>query len=315
MIADKRARLAIFSLIFALLAYDLISFGWYYNTATSPDYLFPRTPAIDFLKQQGGVSRVVQDMEKGFFFNSMAPFGIEELGGYTNAYPDRLNRLFSFVEYRNTVMRFDRWVGFSRHSQWRFYDLMNVRWFLTARGAPPPSPDLRLAFRNEIDVYENTRVLPRAFIVHRALVERDVDSILRIMGSPGFDPASMVVLEEAAPGGFAPATPPPSPGRAAITNYGEDRIEIVADLPANGWLVVSNTFYPGWEATSDGRPVRLQRADCAVIALPLEAGRHTVVLEYRPSSIARGKILTLLGLMLSVSGMAVAAYVGRRRVP
>lgn len=313
LLSGKRARLAIFALIVALLAYDLISFGWYYNTASSPAYLYARTPAIDFLKSQNGVFRVVQDAGKGFATNTMAPFGIEELGGYTNAYPDRMNRLLSYIEYQGPAGRFDRWVVFSRHGRWRFYDLMNVRWFLTARGAPPPSPDLRLAFREEIDIYENTRALPRAFVVHRALVEQEVDSILWAMAAPGFDPGSTVVLEEFPPAGFAPAVEVAAPGRADITRYGEDRIEITADLPVNGWLVVSNTFYPGWEATSDGKSVPLQRADCAVMAIPLGPGRHSVILEYRPRSIARGKALALVGLLLSGTGLAAAVYLGRRR--
>jgi hypothetical protein len=252
-------------------------------------------------------------MGNDFFYNCMAPFGIEDLGGYTNLYPDRLNRLFSFSEFGNLSQRFDRWVGFARHRAWPVYNLMNVRWFLTARGAPPPSPDLRLAFRQEIDVYENPRALPRAFVTHRAIIERDVDNILKIMASPGFDPGSTVILEEMPPNGFAPSAPPPSAGSAAITSYSEDRIEIAANLPANGWLVVSNTFYPGWVATVDGKAATIQRADCAILAIPLEAGRRAVVLEYRPPSIARGKVLTLLGLVLSIGGMAAVAYLGRRR--
>lgn len=312
--ADKRVRLAIFALILALLGYDLISFGWYYNTASPPEYLYARTPAIDFIKRQEGVFRVVTDGGKGFTANTLAPFGIEELGGYAGVYPERLNRLFSFIETRTLQGAFDRWVMFSRHNQWRFYDMMNVRYFLTARGAPAPSPDLRLAFRQEIDVYENPRALPRAFVVHRALVEKETDRILRAMASPWFDPGSVVMLEQAPPGGFAPAAPPASPGRAEIARYGEDRIEITADLPANGWLVVSNTFFPGWVATSDGKATTLQRADCAIMALPLGAGRHNVILEYRPGSIALGKILSLLGIVLVLGGAAASSSGLRSRV-
>lgn len=313
LLADARARLAVFALILSLLAYDLISFGWYYNTASPPEYIYARTPAIDFIKGQGGVFRVVTDAGKGFTANTLAPFGIEELGGYAGVYPERLNRLFSFIELRTLRSSFDRWVMFARHNQWRFYDLMNVRYFLTAPGTPAPSPDLRLAFRQEIDVYENPRALPRAFVVHRALVEKDVENILRAMSSPSFDPASMVMLEENPPGGFAPTAPPAAPGRAEITRYGEDRIEITADMPANGWLVVSNTFFPGWEAAIDGKAVAIQRADCAIMALPLGPGRHAVVLEYRPASIARGKYLSLLGIVLVLSGIGATLYLEKRR--
>jgi hypothetical protein len=304
LIAGTRARLAIFALILSLLAYDLISFGWYYNTATSPDYLFARTPAIDFIKRQPGVFRVLADVRNGFNMNTLAPFGIEELGGYTSVYPERANRMFSFIANRNLASRFDRWVGLSGSGQWRFYDLMNVRYYLTARGAPTTGLGLRLAFSEEIDVYENPRALPRAFVVHRAQVEKDADAILSAMASPGFDPAATVVLEEAPAAGFAPVTPPPAPGQATIARYGEDRIEIAADLPANGWLVVSNTFFPGWGATIDGKPARLERADCAIMAIPVAAGRHDVVLAYRPRPLVWGRALSLLGIILTLAGVA-----------
>jgi hypothetical protein len=314
LLTHRRARLAVFALILAMLAYDLISFGWYYNTASPPEHIFARTPAIDFIKGQGGVFRVVTDGRNGFTANTLAPFGIEELGGYAGIYPERLNRLFSFIEFGTLRGAYDRWVIFTRHNQWRFYDMMNVRYFLTARGAPAPSPDLRLAFRQEIDVYENPRALPRAFVVHRALVEKEAEGALRAMAAPWFEPGSTVVLEQEPSTGFAPAIPPHAPGRAEISRYDEDRIEITADLSANGWLVVSNTFFPGWEATSDGKPTALQRADCAIMAIPLGAGRHDVVLEYRPGSIALGKYLSLLGIVLVLGGAAASSSGLRARV-
>lgn len=312
LLAESRTRLAVFTLIVILVAFDLISFGWYYNTTSPPEYLYARTPAIDFIKGQSGVFRVVTDGGKGFTANTLAPFGIEELGGYAGVYPERINRLFSYIEFRAVPYKFDRWVMFARHNQWRFYDLMNVRYFLTARGAPAPSPDLRLAFHQEIDVYENPRALPRAFVAHRAAVANDVDGVLRAMASPGFDPGATVVLEEEPTAGFAPVATPPTPGKAVIARYGEDRIEIAADLPANGWLVVSNTFFPGWRATSDGKPARLQRADCAIMAIPLAAGRHDVVLSYEPESIARGKVLSLVGIALILTAAAATGIPGLR---
>ncbi len=312
LVCDRRVRLALSTLILALLAYDLISFGWYYNTAMEPQYLYARTPAIDFIKSRGGVFRVVTNAASGFLTNSLAPFGIEELGGYANVYPERVNRLLSYLEF-GAGGRFDRWIAFGRHQQWQIYNLLNVRYFLNAVGAPTPSPDLRLVLRQEIDVYENTRALPRAFVVHQAQIKHNVDDILRALTSPGFDPAATVILEEEPRPGFAPATAPPLPGKAEILAYSEDRIEVSTNLAANGWLVVSNTFYPGWEATTDGKPVPVQLADCALMAIPLAAGRHNVVLAYRPKSIARGKVLSLLGLLLCVSGMAVTVYLGRRR--
>jgi hypothetical protein len=70
-------------------------------------------------------------------------------------------------------------------------------------------------------------------------------------------------------------------------------------------LIIANPFFPGWRATADGRPVRLQLAPGDPIVVPLRAGRHVVELVYRPSSLR-------LGLVLAVVGLAVVVIVGRR---
>ena len=56
-------------------------------------------------------------------------------------------------------------------------------------------------------------------------------------------------------------------------------------IPARGgggYLVVADSFVPGWTAAEDGRPVPILRADWAFRAVPLSPGTHEVVLQYGP---------------------------------
>jgi len=75
------------------------------------------------------------------------------------------------------------------------------------------------------------------------------------------------------------------------------------DTPADGVLVLSEMYYPGWQATVDGNEATIWRANAGLRALPLTAGQHEVTLVYRPLSFQVGVVLSLISLALLASGM------------
>ena len=80
--------------------------------------------------------------------------------------------------------------------------------------------------------------------------------------------------------------------------------------PAPGYLVLSDSYFPGWEARVDGRPARILCANYLVRAVALAAGRHQVVFSYRPWPWRIGSKFSLVSGLLLL-GMAL----GRRRSP
>jgi uncharacterized membrane protein YfhO len=107
-------------------------------------------------------------------------------------------------------------------------------------------------------------------------------------------------------GGLDPAAPEP---HVTIESYAPDRVEVSARFAANGWLVLADPWYPGWIARVDDREQPILRADYNFRAVPLAAGSHRVVFEYRSGSIRLGGILTLLGVVAVAAGL-----VGVRRL-
>jgi uncharacterized membrane protein YfhO len=69
--------------------------------------------------------------------------------------------------------------------------------------------------------------------------------------------------------------------------------------------VVADTYDPGWKATVDGRDAPLLRANLAFRAVPVDAGRHTVEMRYRPAAVVIG--LAISGLTAMVAGAALVA--------
>ena len=88
-------------------------------------------------------------------------------------------------------------------------------------------------------------------------------------------------------------------------HYGGNRIEAQV-RGGGGLLIFSEVDYPGWQATVDGNPTRLVRANYLLRALCVPAGEHLVVLAYNPPLLKLGSAITALAL-LSIIGVAVWA--------
>ena len=68
------------------------------------------------------------------------------------------------------------------------------------------------------------------------------------------------------------------------------------EMDGPGWVVVSQTAWNGWRASTDGRDLPLRYANCAFLAFHLPAGHHVVDLEYLPRSFEIGRALSLVTL-------------------
>jgi uncharacterized membrane protein YfhO len=67
-----------------------------------------------------------------------------------------------------------------------------------------------------------------------------------------------------------------------MTHYEPDLVTVEAKLPRAGFLVLSDTYFPGWTAAVDGRETPIYRANYTFRAVALPAGAHTVTFSYRP---------------------------------
>ena len=76
------------------------------------------------------------------------------------------------------------------------------------------------------------------------------------------------------------------------------------------FLVLSDSYYPGWEAEVDGVPVPIHRANMAFRAVVVPEGKHTVEFRYRPDSFYYGAGVSAFTL---VAGSVFVAAATRRR--
>ena len=100
------------------------------------------------------------------------------------------------------------------------------------------------------------------------------------------------------------------PGPVRLRAFQPNRLELEADLRRAALVVCSEVFYPGWEAQVDGRPAPLLEADYILRAVPVPAGKHAIVLRFRPRSFLLGLAVSLASL--AAAGLCLAALRPRR---
>jgi hypothetical protein len=131
-------------------------------------------------------------------------------------------------------------------------------------------------------------VVPYAQSVH-------ADQASKAMRATSFDPTTTVLVED----GLNQATieAPGRPlGSSLALQDGPNRVTIQAALTAPGYLVLTDTWYPGWQVTVDGEPAALLRANHAFRAVQLQRGQHSVEMTYRPPSVLLGQWTSLVCL-------------------
>jgi hypothetical protein len=157
--------------------------------------------------------------------------------------------------------------------------------------------DHTLAYRSEdAAVYWNHDVLPRAFVVHQAVATTDDAQALGQLRSPDFDPSATVLLatDEAMPDSTTVA----ETDKADLLVYEARRVVVKAQAASQGYLVLTDTWYPGWHAKLDGQEVPILRADLVFRAVQLPAGEHMIEFVYQPKPFQVGLLISVSALLL-----------------
>ena len=245
-----------------------------------------------------------EDLRWGYTFydRSESVFGLE-----MSLQPARFRALTTRLDFEANWHRLD-WAALGAAEG--FLDALDVEWVVAPASAvgafgaglwEAVGADA-VRERTQASVALHNRERPgRAWVVYGASVAASEQAALDRLLSLSFDPRREVILEAPlASVGSAPANDPSTPARVQVVS--PTHVEVEAELPRPGMLVLSESWFPGWVASVDGAPAEILRADYVLRGVALAAGSHRVRFEYRPVSVRIGAGLTLLGVY-SVLGL------------
>jgi hypothetical protein len=156
-----------------------------------------------------------------------------------------------------------------------------------------------------LKIYRNPNALPRVWVVHETIGYRDRQELRAVIQHPDFNMRTVAPAREPIAGlekcGGGDA--------AVLAGRFSGRVSVDAELKCAGLVVLSETWFPGWQAWVDGRPAPIHEVYGALRGVVVPAGKHRIDMRYRPKTAVWGAILTSLGVLLA-STLAVCE--GRR---
>jgi len=306
--SGQRARVwAGFSILLIFL--DLFLVGASYNPTIEPEHIYPTPQAIQFLHRDTEIYRVA-GLGLTLMPNSSMVYQLSDVRGYDAVAPKRYMDLFDRMEDSARVSLF--WLLEKANAP--LLDLLNVKYILTRQEL---GGRWKLVYQggDGMNVYQNENVMPRAFVVHQAEYANSAQESLARLTDGRFDYRTTVILElekEPVTTVRLPDEPAPTPAEVQIVHYEPERVEIQARTSADGILVLTDGYDPGWQARLDGQPVETHVANHAFRAVALPAGEHQVTFLYNPPAFKIGAGISLAACgSVAIAGVALL-LAGRR---
>lgn len=171
----------------------------------------------------------------------------------------------------------------------------------------------RLASFGEIDLYENMKVLPRAWFVNRLIPLPDQEALRVIKqgtlaDGTVFDPTEVALLtQEDGASARVPSIIGRSPGtEVKVVSYEPQRVVWATSNQQAGFLVLSEVYYRGWEARVDGVPIPVERVNYTLRGIDVPAGEHQVEFTFRSPSFRTGALISAFGATLLIIGTVIS---------
>jgi hypothetical protein len=257
------------ALLVGCAAFELLAFAGHVHAVTKDPVLTPVTPLLARLRDERGHYRVLP-LHTFLPPNTATDLQLEDLRGYDALAPrawrarrEDIGRFRDLPNTRDILEPWDLVPGGAALDAWSVKYLLLHPQF--AFGAPEMNARLGLDLVEEHSGPDG-----------RVLVNRRVKPRVRLEGAPG---------------------------RAILAGRTATRWAIRTESLAPSQLVVANPMFPGWRAKVDGTSSSIESKEGELTRIPIPAGTHEVVLEYRPASFRLGLLAAALGAILTIAAM------------
>jgi hypothetical protein len=310
-----------------LAVIDLLAFAIPYNPGAPAESYFPsNVAAIEKLKQLrpnrfAGTFRT-------FMPETSTVYGLADIRGYDALASLRYYKWWTHAGIGNLPDEAQGYLAKLPNPNHAAWSLLNLGYLVTAPDQPAPPADKFKPIDTLPDatIYQATTIRPRAWIAPRAQVYDTIEPVLDRVAKMDFNPDELVLLDRDvawdsraladADKSVWSRTGTASTRRAPAVQFlpplknEDERPEVirmeVSGASGGGYLVLADTYLPGWTAsvteprTGMAKDVPILPAYGVLRAIPLpeRAGPVRVELRYRPWS-------WRVGLMTSASAVCL----------
>lgn len=269
-ISNKFFELSLFFIII-LVSFDLLRFGLKFNTFAPESYLYPKTSAIDFLQKNTDNFRIMTSDSRILPPNFSAIYGLQSVDGYDPLYLKNYAQLIAASERGkpniNSPFGFNRIITPHNYSS-QIINLMGVKYIISLDDINKDN-FIKVFEEGQTKIYENKNVYPRIFFVKNIILAKNREEAVMEMFKIDSFKENAVIEEEIGIKNFGM-------GSAKIISYEENRVEIKTESKEEGFLILTDSFYPTWEAQIDGKKTHIYLTNVNFRGVIVPAGKHRI---------------------------------------
>jgi hypothetical protein len=284
--------------VIGVIAIDLILAGWGLHPWTDQRVFTQADAGIDTFRSavKGGRVYIPDEIEYDLKFHQFMRFDtfqpkLDWMEMRRLSLPN-LNMLEGIYSANNfdpfTPRTYSTWMERLEESsssiQAKMLDLMSVGAVLEAGNS---SGIPRWIIRESVGRY---RFVPCAKWVN------DEQDVWKLVTSDTFNPYDCVIVEGLQSEQDDNCSEVPAPAEIILNSERPGRARVIINNQAAGWLVRSETWFPGWRVKIDGVDHKLMRANGNFQAVWMPAGKHSVEFLYWPVSFQVGLFLSSVGV-------------------
>jgi hypothetical protein len=310
----------VFSLvIISITVFDLFLANEKINPVFDSRLYSHTSGAAAFLKQNSSCFRIYMEPETERYYriirgnnlddalkivqNSLVPnttlfYNLFDAWGYESMNLNDYSRIINLINHPPKMQS---------SGLYNLLDMLNIKYILSCFQVR--NPEFKHSYNDrKINIYANPTCLSRAYLVPECMIIKDRARILEKL--MGINPRQVVILEESSSqwvvgsgqlGG--------NKEQVQIVEYQPNTVLIRADTDRDGFLFLSDTYYPGWHAQVDGVKTRIYRANYAFRAIHLKAGTHRIKFWYMPDSLLIGCYASLISVLMCIG---IGWYMARK---
>ncbi|MEK6647466.1 MAG: YfhO family protein [Candidatus Firestonebacteria bacterium] len=294
------------ALILIILTFDLFLNNYNINPVVPRDFYKKENRSIEFTKKNSDSNRTLMVYE-GRFNEYVYGFKYEEAienakrmlvpnwsllfrlniaNGYESMYIKRYVEVLSLLFKQESPKKT------------KLLDLLNVQYVFALFEIK--CAGLNLISKDKPYIYENTTFLPRAFYVPNALNKSD-EEMLEELKNKKFDPTKVIMISKDTPlpkNSINDNSELINTNKVNIVEYTPEKVILNVHLAKNGYVFLSDVYYPGWKVFIDNVPSKILRANYAFRAVSVNKGKHSIEFIYSPLSFKIGLIVSTITLLL-----------------
>lgn len=301
----QAVAIPIFTLV---LIFELFRFGLKFNAFSSIDFLYPETPISKFLKQYPH-DRVIAERDI-FPANMWLPFKISSIQGYDGIYPLKTAKLLSVIDSDSVdAAPKPRW-GLIGNFNSKILDETNTRFLLAIKrgyegratndgqvAVTIPGKYKEIFAEGGVAILENTQSLPRVYLTKKAIKASDRDT-LQFLIDADFPIREISIADNFEYNNDSEEKLNANLEYIPVTN---NHVQIKTSSNIDAYLVLLDSFYPGWKASIDGKESTIYRTNYNFRGIVLPKGNHIVDFIYFPKSLQYGMIISVASLVIIIS--------------